>query len=190
MTGDERLRTGVKNRHRDISDKKVIDELIENRGDILQTAKSLRMSVREFDNIMRAIPGSAAALGTIERVKASNPEWDKESTIWFEKQTRQAMSLYRLTALEELYALATMPLSDNAAMMNVKREAALNLLGREKDGGEVFPELAGFFKALNEDYKVKSVNVTRVRAELENRQGRTLTLDSTATEISEAAQRS
>jgi hypothetical protein len=149
-----------------LNEKTLTEALVACRGDILQTAKYLKFSVRELDNLLRAIPGSAAVLGTIEQVKAENPEWERASTAWFEQQCRRAMSLYRLTAMEELYALATMDLSENAAMMNVKREAALNLLGRDRDGSEVFPELSAFFKGLNEEYQQKSVRITEVRARL------------------------
>lgn len=150
----------------DLSEAKVFEALTTCRGDILQSAKLLKLSVREFDNVLRAIPGSAAFLGAMEEIKADNPEWERASTQWFESQCRRAMSLYRLTAMEELYSLATMPLNANAAMMNVKREAALNLLGRDRDGAEAFPELATFFAGLNDEYQKKSVRVTEIRTRL------------------------
>jgi hypothetical protein len=162
---------GFCDKYKGLTDKAVVDALIECRGDIVQTAKYLRFSVRELDNMLRAIPGSAAVLGTIEQVKAENPEWERVSTIWFEGQCRRAMALYRLTAMEELYALATMELSENAAMMNVKREAALNLLGRDRDGSQVFPELSAFFKTLNDEYQKKSLRITEIRARLIEVQG-------------------
>jgi hypothetical protein len=149
-----------------LSEKTLTEALVACRGDILQTAKYLKFSVRELDNLLRSIPGSAAILGTIEQVKAENPDWERVSTVWFESQCRRAMALYRLSAIEELFKLATMDVSENAAMMNVKREAAINLLGRDRDGSQVFPELSEFFKGLNEEYQQKSVRITEIRARL------------------------
>jgi hypothetical protein len=160
-----------KNSRDPLTEKSIIEALVNCRGDILQTAKFLGLSVRELDNTLRCVPGITSVFGTIEEVKADNPEWERLSTTWFEAQCRRAMQLYRLTALEELYNLATMEVSGHAAMMNVKREAALNLLGRDKDGSQVFPELSAFFKGLNEEYQSKSVRITEIRARLIEVQG-------------------
>jgi hypothetical protein len=157
---------GRPNRFSAVTDKAVKEALVNCRGDVLQAAKWLGISTRELDNCLRAIPGITAVIGTIEQVKAQNPEWDKFSGEWFETQCARAMTLYRLSALEELWRLATMDLTENAAMMNVKREAALNLLGRERDGSPVMGELTNFFKTLNEDYHSKRPLVARIRTQL------------------------
>lgn len=151
-----------------VTQKEIEEALIKSRGDILVASKLMRMSVRELDNILRAIPGIPALLGTIEEIKADNPEYSRMSGEWFERQCTRAVSLYRLAALEALNDLATMPMTDKAAMMNVKREAAVNLWGGGKDGSTgVAGELTEFFKALDQDYREKKDTVTRIRLSIE-----------------------
>lgn len=156
---------GKEDRFAALTEKKVIDALVLCRGDVLQASKYLRLSVRELDNVMRAIPGIGAVLGTIEEVKAQNPDYEKLTIGWFEAQCSRAMQLYRLAALDELYALATMEISANAAMMQVKREAAVNLLGRDHQA-DLPNELSGFFKMLNTEYQQKRTRVMEIRAQL------------------------
>lgn len=163
---------GREARYAKVTQKSVEKALIDARGDILLASKILRLSLREFDNVLRAIPGIDALLGQIEEVKADNPAYAKMSGEWFERQCVRAISLYRLAALESLYELATMEMTDKAAMMNVKREAAVNLWGGDKGGtGGVAGELTEFFKSLNDDYQQRKSGVTRVRAMIEIQTG-------------------
>ncbi len=151
----------------------MVKAVIEARGDLLTAAKYLRVSLRELDNMLRAIPGIEAVLGSIEEVKADNPAYQKLTAELFERQVLRAMSLYRLAALDSLYSLASMPLSGKAAMMNVKREAAVNLMGRDGPGGQgPLLELTEFFRSLNSDYQTKKQGLTVTRAILiESRTG-------------------
>lgn len=151
----------------------IIKAVVDARGDLLTTSKFLRISLRELDNILKAIPEIRTVLGSIAEIAADNPEYMKMTAELFERQVVRAQSMYRLAAIDSLYELATMPVTNTAAMMNVKREAAVNLMGRETSGGGgALGELTEFFRSLNSDYQSKKDGVTVTRAILiEQRRG-------------------
>lgn len=135
-----------------LTEDRVKEVLKKARGDILVAAKYLKLSLREFDRILQTVPEIMAFMQTIAEVKANNPEYRRWSEEEFERQADRAYATARLAAIESLYDLATMPMSENAAMMNVKREAAVNLLGRDERGGRNLGEQSEFFKALAAEF--------------------------------------
>lgn len=142
------------------------------RGDLFLAAQNLGITLRQMDNIVMFDQAIGIHLGEIQKVIAENPDYEKRSAQWFEAQINRTAALYKLVGLEELYKLATMPIDDeNAALMNVKRQAAFNLKGAEitiRGGVEADAILA----ELAQSYERDAPRIKEIRQNLlENRQG-------------------
>jgi hypothetical protein len=155
-----------------ISESHIKEILTGTRGDLFLAAQQLGITLRQMDNIVRFDQAIGIHLGEIQQVIAENPDYEKRSGKWFESQINRTAALYKLVGLEELYKLATMGIdSENAALMNVKRQAAFNLRGAEitiRSGAEVDAVL----EELARSYEIDAPRIKEVRQKmLENRQG-------------------
>lgn len=139
--------------------------LVTAQGDIFIAAAYLKVTPRQLDSYIRASDGLKNLQSVILKVKASD-EYSRSTQEQFAAEVEHKLALYRSEAVDEIHALATMPMLPNAQMMDVKLRAAIAL----KDSVQVRQqglEQANLLAELNAAYKanapkIKSVQVAQI----------------------------
>lgn len=101
------------------------------RGDLFAAKGFLspvRISITHLDRIIRAVPDLQRVYTQIESMQHLD-EYRKSSQEQFEEALVRRMALMRADALEEVHAMATMPMSDKVGELQVKLAAATFLAG-------------------------------------------------------------
>jgi len=136
--------------------------LIEARGDIFVASQLLRVTALR---LQRAIQVSPLLQATIEKL----PELGKGLTLEkLHAAIEERLSLYRVSGLDALHDLATMPIDENSAQNQVKLAAAARLAG-STDAGLSGGALEETLRELNADYQRSAprLRVTRERLTIE-----------------------
>lgn len=152
------------------------DALIEARGDIFVASQMLGITAIRLD---RAIAVSDLLQETLAAVRDG-----KNSSLTLEQISAavdKRTALYRVSGLDALHDLATMPIDENSAQNQVKLAAAARLAGTTEGSGGG-GDLAETLRLLNEQYQKESprLRVVRERVTLETIPERTVVPDSPA----------
>jgi hypothetical protein len=145
--------------------------LNEARGDVFIAAQALGVRVSDLDHAIITNDELKIAMGVIAEVKLKHQDDEASQHLaaserWFDQEVSRRANMYRLTALEEIVALATMDVdTENAALMQVKLNAAIKLRGEEYALGS-HSEIEGFFKMLDSKYRELAPRVKTIRASL------------------------
>lgn len=135
------------------------DAIIEARGDIFIAAQLLGITAIRLNRAIRVSPILQATLDTIPRLSNGIPAEEIHSAI------ESRISLYRVTGLDALAELATMPLDSNSAQNQVKLAAAARLAGETSTiGGGA--EVADTLRVLNEKYHQAAPRIRVIRQTL------------------------
>jgi len=139
--------------------------LMDARGDLYLTANLLAVTVWRVDQCIRR---NEKLQKIVEAIKAVRSDYDKISVEHLELEVQRRLTFYRADALQSLHDLATMPLSENSAMMQVKFTAAARLA----QGGEKNDEKSDFehtLVELNDAFhrNAKRIKKTRETIEIE-----------------------
>jgi hypothetical protein len=96
----------------------------------------------------------------LKQIRAT-PEYERLSQEQVELDIARRLTLYRSDGLDSLHDLATMPITENSAMAQVKLAAAARLAGgveRDQGGSDVAQTLALLNQAYHENApRIKSV---------------------------------
>ena len=160
MTG-EALQQGL------ISEQTIRDALTIGRGDLFLSASYLGVTARELDGYIRAsetIQGFVAAIDVVKK----DVNYNRLSVEQFTDRLEQVARAYQVEALDEIHALAMIPLNKEltAAMADVKLKAAIALRGAGQST-QVNNGQASVLAELNELYqqsapRIKSIRVAQI----------------------------
>lgn len=145
-----------------LSEVTLADALITARGDLFVAAAYMGCSVRALNSYIRQSPSTRALAVAINDAK-SNAEFDQMSQEQVVAEVQRRLVEYRVEAVDEIHALATLPMNSNAAMMEVKLKAAIALKGSDTPLS-VNNEKATILAELNQLYKDSAPRVTSIRA--------------------------
>lgn len=146
----------------DISEDTLSRTLIDVQGDIFLAASYSGCTVRKMDEYIRRSPFLQSLVANIRQVKA-DPEYERSSAEQFAAELERRQQMYRIEAVDEIHALAMQPMSENAAMMDVKLKAAVALKGKDATV-VVNDERANILAELNRQYLENAPRVKSVRA--------------------------
>mgnify|MGYP003394681714 CR=1 FL=1 len=133
--------------------------LIEARGDVFVASQLLHITALRFN---RAIQVSAVLQATLDATTTVSKGLSKEA---LNEAIEHRLGLYRVTGLDALAELATMPLDDNSAQNQVKFAAAARLAGPTEAGGGS-GEMGEALRALNDLYHEHAPRLRVVRERL------------------------
>jgi hypothetical protein len=140
--------------------------LLEAQGDIFVASQLLgHVTVLKLHRSIRASERLQNVFLNIKEVKAL-PEFDRISQEQLEQEIARRMTLYRSDALDSLHDLATMPITENSAMAQVKLSAAARLAGgvAEKESAT---DMEQTLRALNESFHANAPRIKLTRETIE-----------------------
>lgn len=133
--------------------------LVEAQGDLFTASQLLgHVTVMKLN---RAIRASERLQAVYLAIKDVVNEYDRISQERLEQEIARRLTFYRADGLQALHDLATMPVTDNSAMAQVKLAAAARLAGgTERESSN---DLEETFRELNEQYHLHAprIKVTR-----------------------------
>jgi hypothetical protein len=145
-----------------LTDDTIQTAIIEARGDIFVASQLLEIPALRLD---RAIAVSEKLLATVEEIRSRRRSLTNFQSV-NEEEIRAAidrrLSLYRVSALDALHDLATMPIDENSAQNQVKLAAAAKLAGTH-EGGSTGGELGETLRELREAYSQNAPRLKVVR---------------------------
>ena len=103
--------------------------LIEARGDLFVASQLLRVTAIRLQRAIQVSPALQACLETVKTLG------EGVSLEVIAKATDERLALYRVSGLDALHDLATMPIDENSAQNQVKLAAAARLAGAVEAGG-------------------------------------------------------
>jgi hypothetical protein len=139
--------------------------LIEARGDIFVASQSIGITALRLDRAIRLSPSLQETYLGLQEIRRENSNFDKLAVEQLEAAIQHRLSLYRVSGLDALHDLATMPIDENSAQNQVKLAAAARLAGSTEGlggGGDV----ADTLRALNEAYHQNAPRIRVVRERL------------------------
>lgn len=130
--------------------------LLDARGDIFIASQLLNTTALR---LQRAIQTSGLLQATVEAIPL---KWKGVDRSEIERAIDERVALYRVTGLDALAALATMPIDVNSAQNQVKLAAAARLAGSTEgqSGGD---DLATTLRDLNREYQEAAPRLRIVR---------------------------
>lgn len=146
----------------ELSEESMSAALMTAQGDIFVAAAYVGCTARQLDANIRLSPFLQSLVTNIRQVKA-DAGYAKISAEQFAAEVETRLQAYRVEAVDEIHKLATLPLSENATMMDVKLKAAVALKG--KDAVVVATdERANILAELNRQYIEQAPRIKSVRA--------------------------
>jgi hypothetical protein len=136
--------------------------LIEARGDLFVASQMLGVTALRLDRAVRLSQDLQAVYLSLRDIRQENTEFEKMAVDDLERAVQHRLALYRVSGLDALHDLATMPIDDNSAQNQVKLAAAARLAGPTEGltgGGEVGETL----RALNDLYHQNAPRIRIVR---------------------------
>lgn len=135
------------------------DALRQANGSLHLAAQSLGCRVGELDRVIRLSRTLPKFFHALKRV--NDDKYMRASLTAIENEITRKTAIYRSEAQDEIYKLATMPISENSAQNQVKLMAALKLYesGKIEMGGEI----SGVLAALNDSYHQNAPRIRSVR---------------------------
>lgn len=133
--------------------------LLEARGDVFIASQLLGVTALRVNRAITVSPLLQATIDSIRTVgKGVSPD-DLNRAI------ESRLAFYRVVGLDELHALATMPIDANSAQNQVKLAAAARLAG-PADGFGVSGEAAETLRALNDLYQQNAPRLRVIREKM------------------------
>jgi len=133
--------------------------LVEARGDIFVASQLLSVSSLRLS---RAIQVSLVLRATVEELEKNVPQQSGASNAQIHRAIEERIALYRVSGLDALHDLATMPIDENSAQNQVKLAAAARLAGG-LEGGAGSGEMAETFRELSELYQKHAPRLRVIR---------------------------
>lgn len=130
-------------------------------GDIPLTASRLNVSISSLDRTIRLSKEVHRFVMQMKRTRVDR-SWDGLSLKDIEEDVLRKAALYRSEAQDEIYRLATMPISDNSAQLQVKLSAAVFLFGKTGES-TMGSEIDGVLQRLDQMYKENAPRIRSVR---------------------------
>ncbi len=135
------------------------DALIEARGDIFLASQMLGITALRLN---RAIQVSPTLQATLDATTTSSKGLSKEA---LNEAIEHRLGLYRVAGLDALHDIASMPIGENSAMVQVKFAAASRIAG-SPEGGAGGGELGEALRSLNALYHEAAPRLRVVRERL------------------------
>ena len=141
----------------------VCDALLKAKGDIFVTAAILGVTGRELDGYIRTSEALQMTVMGITQVKG-DPAYDKMSSEQFRDEYDRLSSQYKIEAVNEIHALAMMPINaESAAQNDVKLKAAVQLRGPVMERSQAVDN-SGVIDELNALYIANAPRIKTMRA--------------------------
>jgi hypothetical protein len=148
-----------------LNEPNIENALIEAQGDLFVASQLLgHVTVLKLDRFIRASERLQNVFLAIKQVKAL-PEYDKISQAQLEAEIARRMTVYRSDALESLHELATMKLTDNSAMAQVRLAAAARLTGPTGESSQG-SDMEATLRELNEQYHANAPRIKITRTQI------------------------
>lgn len=130
--------------------------LLDARGDIFIASQLLRTTALRLQRAIQTSPGLQA---TVDSIPA---RWKGVDRDQIERAIEERIALYRVSGLDALAELATMPIDENSAQNQVKLAAAARLAG-SSEGHSGDGDLAATLRDLNREYQEAAPRLRIVR---------------------------
>lgn len=148
------------NEYLTVTEQGMKDALIQAHGDIFIASQLLHITALRFERAIRLSPLLRATLDSIPQPGAA-----ELSTERINEEIQRRLSLYRVTGLDALAELATMPIDENSAQNQVKLAAAARLAGTTESGSGS-GDVAQALRELNQLYHEQAPRLRVVRERL------------------------
>ena len=150
----------------ELSEGFVKEVLVDNRGDLIASARKLGCRPSTLVDWIKSVPSIASTWQEMEKVKA-DPAFNQATQEQFARTIAERTAMYRLEGLEVLHELATADHDGVASMAEVRLKAAIQLRGSDDHmpvaGDGVLAELNAMYH--QSARRIKSMRVAQIEFE-------------------------